>query len=139
VAVALAIAVAAARKSLADDFVIPLELPQVNFIGLGVGAYPDFFGSEDSRVGAAPNGRLSPGGARFVRLMVNESVAPVLLDSRLRFCRLEPICDQPLRARCRPSQGIDCGQFIQPVALPDGQVMKSDPRFERIEAEGREL
>ena len=78
VAVTLAIAAAAARPGHADDFVIPLEVPQVNFIGLGVGAYPDYFGSEDSRVGAAPIGRLSLGGARFVRLMVNEVRVNVL-------------------------------------------------------------
>jgi len=34
---------------------------------------------------------------------------------------------------------IDSGQFIQPVALPDGEAMKSDPLLERIKAEGREL
>jgi outer membrane protein len=56
----------------AEDLVIPLELPQLNFVGLGVGAYPDYFGSSDYNVGAAPIGRLSLGGARFVRLMVNE-------------------------------------------------------------------
>lgn len=55
-----------------EDLVIPLELPQPNFIGLGVGAYPDYFGSSDYNVGVAPFGRLSLGGARFVRLMTNE-------------------------------------------------------------------
>jgi outer membrane protein len=62
----------------AEDLVIPLELPQPNFIGLGVGAYPDYFGSSDYNVGAAPIGRLSLGGARFVRLMANEIRVNVL-------------------------------------------------------------
>ncbi len=78
VAAVLAVAAVAARQGHADDFVIPLEIPQVNFVGLGVGAYPDYFGSEDSRVGVAPIGRLSLGGARFVRLMVNDIRVNVL-------------------------------------------------------------
>jgi outer membrane protein len=56
----------------AGDLVIPVELPEPNFLGLGVGAYPDYFGSSDYKVGAAPIGRLSLGGSRFVRLMANE-------------------------------------------------------------------
>ncbi len=62
----------------AEDLVIPLELPQLNFAGLGVGAYPDYFGSSDYDLGAAPIGRLSLGGTRFVRLMVNEIRVNVL-------------------------------------------------------------
>ena len=31
---------------------------------------------------------------------------------------------------------IDSGQFIQPVALPDGAVRESDTLLERIQAEG---
>jgi outer membrane protein len=56
----------------AEDLVIPLELPQLNFAGLGVGAYPDYVGSSDENIGAAPMGRLSLDGARFVRLTVTE-------------------------------------------------------------------
>ena len=56
----------------AEDLMIPLELPEPNFFGIGVGAYPDYFGSSDYKAGAAPFGRLSLGGSRFVRLMVNE-------------------------------------------------------------------
>lgn len=68
----LALAAMAARQDHAEDLTIPLELPQLNFAGLGVGAYPDYFGSSDYQVGAAPIGRLSLGGARFVRLLANE-------------------------------------------------------------------
>jgi len=66
------------QSAQAEDLVIPLELPQPNFIGLGVGAYPDYFGSSDYNVGVAPFGRLSLGGARFVRLMANEIRVNVL-------------------------------------------------------------
>jgi len=71
-AVLLAILCTAASGVRAEDFVIPLEVPQLNFFGVGVGAYPDYLGSSDYNVGAAPFGRLSLGGARFVRLMANE-------------------------------------------------------------------
>ena len=65
----------------AEDLMIPLELPQLNFFGGGVGAYPDYFGSSDYDVGAAPFGRFSLGGSRFVRLLGNE-VRVNLLDNR---------------------------------------------------------
>ena len=77
-AAVLALAAMAARQGHAEDLAIPLELPQLNFAGLGVGAYPDYFGSSDYNVGAAPFGRLSLGGARFVRLMANEMRVNVL-------------------------------------------------------------
>jgi len=70
--VLLAVLCAAASGVKAEDFMIPLEVPQLNFVGVGVGAYPDYLGSSDYNVGAAPFGRLSLGGARFVRLMANE-------------------------------------------------------------------
>ena len=57
----------------AEELVIPLEVPQLNFIGIGVGAYPDYLGSADYDVGAAPFGRFSLGGERFVRLLGNEA------------------------------------------------------------------
>jgi len=71
-AVALAALSIATQPANADEFLIPLELSQPNFFGLGVGAYPDYFGSDDAAVGVAPIGRLSLGGHRFVRLVVND-------------------------------------------------------------------
>ena len=62
----------------AQDLMIPLELPQLNFVGLGVGAYPDYLGSSDSKLGVAPMGRVSLGGSRFVRLMANDLRVNVL-------------------------------------------------------------
>jgi outer membrane protein len=64
----------------AEDLVIPLELPELNFFGVGVGAYPDYFGSSDYKVGAAPFGRMSLGGSRFVSLLGND-VRVNLLDN----------------------------------------------------------
>lgn len=56
----------------ASDLVIPLELPQPNFIGAGIGSYPDYFGSDEQAVGVAPIARVSLGGNRFARLFVND-------------------------------------------------------------------
>lgn len=78
-AAVLALAAMAAGPGHAEDLAIPLELPQPNFAGLGVGAYPDYFGSSDYNIGAVPFGRFSLGGTRFVRIMANE-VRVNLLD-----------------------------------------------------------
>ena len=64
----------------AEDLVIPLELPEINFFGVGVGAYPDYLGSSDYNLGAAPFGRVSLGGSRFVSLLGND-VRLNLLDN----------------------------------------------------------
>ncbi|HSO81674.1 MipA/OmpV family protein [Thiocapsa sp.] len=56
----------------ASDLAIPLELEQPNFAGVGVGAYPDYLGSDDAALGVAPFARISLGGERFVRVLANE-------------------------------------------------------------------
>jgi outer membrane protein len=56
----------------AEDLVIPLELPQPNFVGVGIGSYPDYFGSDEQAFGVAPIARISLGGNRFIRLVVND-------------------------------------------------------------------
>jgi outer membrane protein len=81
VATVIALASTTPGRSHAEDLVIPLELPQLNFAGLGVGAYPDYLGSSDYNLGAAPFARLSLGGSRFVRLLVTE-IRLNLLDNR---------------------------------------------------------
>jgi outer membrane protein len=64
----------------ASDLVIPLEVPKPNYFGIGVGAYPDYLGSDDYNVGAAPFGRINLGGDRFAQVMAND-VRVNLLDS----------------------------------------------------------
>ena len=46
---------------------LPLIAPsyQPNFFGVGVGGYPDYFGSDDEAFGAAPFGRFSWGERYF--------------------------------------------------------------------------
>ena len=56
----------------ADDFLIPLELAQPNFVGLGIGSYPDYFGSDENALGVAPIAPVSLGGNRFARVVVND-------------------------------------------------------------------
>ena len=72
------------QQAHADDLVIPIELPQPNFVGFGVGSYPDYLGSDDAAVGVAPIARLSLGGDRFVRLLVNDIRVNLLDDPNWR-------------------------------------------------------
>jgi outer membrane protein len=81
---ALALGPIAAQRASADEFVIPLELPQPNFVGFGVGSYPDYLGSDDAAVGVAPLARLSLGGDRFVRVIVNDIRVNLLDDPNWR-------------------------------------------------------
>jgi outer membrane protein len=69
-----------AASAQGSDLVIPLELPQPNYFGVGIGAYPDYLGSDDYSVGAAPLGRVNLGGERFVQVLVSD-VRVNLLDS----------------------------------------------------------
>jgi MipA family protein len=84
-AVALAAVSIAVQQARAYEFLIPLELSQPNFFGLGVGSYPDYIGSDDTAVGVAPIGQFSFGGHRFVRLLVNDLRVNLLDDPNWRF------------------------------------------------------
>lgn len=59
-------------KVWANDLVIPFEMPQPSFFGLAVGAYPDYFGSDDNAVGAIPIGRAPLGGERYISLIATD-------------------------------------------------------------------
>jgi MipA family protein len=80
VAVVIGTLSALAQGVQAEDLMIPLDVPELNFFGGGVGAYPDYFGSSDYNLGAAPFGRLSLGGSRFISLLGND-VRLNLLDN----------------------------------------------------------
>jgi hypothetical protein len=49
----------------ASDLIIPIEIAKPNFFGVGVGAYPDYLGSDDTAFGLLPMGRISIGGERY--------------------------------------------------------------------------
>ncbi|MGA9435017.1 MAG: MipA/OmpV family protein [Roseobacter sp.] len=61
--------------------IAPSYLP--NFFGVGVGAYPDYFGSDDEAYGAAPFGRFS-WGERYIDFQATFATANVLNDANWR-------------------------------------------------------
>ena len=60
----------------------PTYIP--SFFGLGVGSYPDYLGSDDYVVGAAPIARYSFGEQRYVSLEVNYATVNLLEDRNWR-------------------------------------------------------
>lgn len=102
----------------ADDFLIPLDLPQPNFVGLGVGSYPEYWGADEQAVGVAPIARLSLGGNRFARLLVNDLRVNLLDDSNWqlgpvavwRFGR-EDVDDQVVRKVHEIDKSLSLGAF----------------------------
>ena len=69
----------------ANDVDFPMQVPWPNFAGFGVGAYPDYIGSDNTKVGAAPLARIGLGGNRFIRLVVNEVRINVIDHPNWRF------------------------------------------------------
>jgi outer membrane protein len=61
----------------------PTYIP--SYFGLGVGSYPDYFGSDNNIVGIAPFGRYSFGEQRYVALEVNYATANLIEDRNWRF------------------------------------------------------
>jgi len=103
----------------ANDLVIPIDLPQPNFVGLGIGSYPDYFGSKDSAIGAAPLVMLRLGGERYVELLANQ-VRINLIDDRnwrlgpsviYHFGRDDDIEDPVVRKLHEIEDSIDVGFF----------------------------
>ena len=56
----------------ADELAIPIDPGTPSFAGLAFGAYPDYFGSDDQALGAAPLLRIKLSGERFLRVLGNE-------------------------------------------------------------------
>ena len=56
----------------ASDGFIEMPTGTPNFVGLGVGGYPDYIGSDDYSVGVAPVARISLGGERFAQLFATD-------------------------------------------------------------------
>jgi outer membrane protein len=56
----------------ASDGFMEMPTGTPNFIGLGVGGYPDYIGSDDYSVGVAPVARIGLGGERFAQLFVTD-------------------------------------------------------------------
>jgi MipA family protein len=72
------------RPLAAGDGFFPIELPGGSMVGLGIGAYPDYIGSNDYVIGAAPLMRFQFSGQRFVSLIANELRVNILDDAHWR-------------------------------------------------------
>jgi outer membrane protein len=74
----------AAGPLVASDSFFPMELYQGSVVGLGIGVYPDYMGSNDYVVGVAPFVRLPFWGERYVSLIANELRVNILDDAHWR-------------------------------------------------------
>ncbi len=77
-------AVLASTASAEEQFIAltPTYLP--NFFGLVVGSTPDYIGSDDNELGAAPVGRYTFGTYRYVSLQVNYATINLVEDRNWR-------------------------------------------------------
>ena len=69
----------------ANDVVIPIELPEPQFVGLGLGVFPDYAGSDEKTSAVGPLVRLPLGGNRFAQLLATEFRVSLLDDPNWRF------------------------------------------------------
>jgi outer membrane protein len=69
----------------AQDGALPLVLPQGNLVAVGVGAYPDYIGSNDYSIGAIPLVRWQFQGERSLNLIGNDLRVNVLDVKGWRF------------------------------------------------------
>lgn len=75
----------AASPSHASDLAIPLELGEPNFFGVGIGGYPDYFGSDDYTFGGGPIGKIMIGDERYIKIVVNDVRANLIEHKNWRF------------------------------------------------------
>jgi len=68
----------------AQDDLLSLALPEGNLVAIGVGAYPDYLGSKDYRVGAIPLARYQFWGKREITLIGNTLTVNLLEGSGWR-------------------------------------------------------
>jgi outer membrane protein len=68
----------------AGDNIFPMEITQGSAIGVGVGIYPDYIGSDDYTVGAVPLIRIPFAGQRYISLIANELRVNILNDDHWR-------------------------------------------------------
>lgn len=71
--------------SVAGDSIFPVELPDISLAGGAVLIYPDYIGSNDYKVGAAPFFRYQFSGYRYVNLIANELRVNLIDDAHWSF------------------------------------------------------
>jgi len=105
--------------------IAPSYLP--NFIGVGIGAYPDYFGSDDQSFGAAPFGRFS-WGERYIAFQATFATANLLNHSNWRagptlFYRFgrRDVDDHVINLLPEVDRSIEVGAFVayETIALED--------------------
>jgi MipA family protein len=109
----------AAGPALAQDGPLSAVLPQGNAVAVGVGAYPDYMGSDDYKIGAIPLARWQFQGQRALTLIGND-LRVNLLDSEhwrfgpegiLRFGRTD-VKDAVVDRVHEVDMSIDIGLFV---------------------------
>lgn len=117
--VVLAVLTLGGGRGWAQDGVLPQALPEGNLFAVGVGAYPDYVGSDDYSVGAIPLGRYMYGGRRDITLIGN-TLSMNLLDAggwrlgptgMLRFGRSD-VQDDVVDRVHEIDPSIDLGAFV---------------------------
>ena len=103
----------------AQDAILPPVLPEGNVVAVGVGAYPDYVGSDDYSIGAIPLARYQFWGKRDVTLIGN-TLNVNLLDSAgwrlgpssmLRFGRSD-VDDKVVDRVHEVDPSLDLGAFV---------------------------
>ena len=103
----------------AQDGALPVVLPQGNLVAVGVGAYPDYIGSNDYSIGAIPLARWQFQGERTLMLTGNDLRVNVLdvkgwrfgPEGILRFGRTD-VEDDVVDKVHEVDMSIDLGLFV---------------------------
>ena len=126
---AVAVLILAGGRAWAQDSVLPLILPEGNAVAVGVGAYPDYVGSNDYSIGAIPLARYVYWGKRDITLVGNTLNVTLLSESgwrlgpsgMLRFGRSD-VTDDVVDRVHEIDPSIDLGAFVGYTLVGD------DPR-----------
>jgi MltA-interacting protein MipA len=130
-------------RSWAQDSILAEVLPEGNFIAVGVGPYPDYIGSDDYTIGAAPLIRYQYWGKRELSLIGN-TLSVNLLDAGgwrlgpsgiLRFGR-SGVEDKVVDRVHEVDPSLDLGGFVGYTWVGDdprnGQPRRVDGGSERV-------
>ncbi len=129
-AAALSLAMSATSAAAADVFSFaPAHIP--NFFGIGIGAAPDYVGSDDDMVGGLPVGRLRFSGERYLSLEGNAASFNLLQHPNwragpmglYRFGRDDDVDDPVVKRMKEIDDTIELGGFLSYEL-----VAASDPR-----------
>jgi len=131
-ALVFALLLCLAPAARAGDSMIPMEFTSPNIAGVGVGLYPDYIGSDDYAVGAAPVVRFTFGGERFVQLVANELRVNILnhprwrlgLEGIYRFGRDDDVEDDAVSRMTEIDDAVELGVFTSYSLIKDA----ADPR-----------